>query len=1281
MFDVDPSQVESLNSVDLVHLLRRLLHAEAQSAGVALGNISVPLQITVPDGGEDGRIVWTEGRPSTDYLPSRSNYFQCKASNFGRYGWKRECWVKSTRRKGVKRKLTPALTSIADIGGSYIGFTTEPLMGQTLDVYTAAIKEGIVEAEGDPSKLASITLYGANEIAAWASRHPAVAVWLAEKAHQQALGGFRTIDAWGQRADFRDHPYAVDDDERYIIGAARARDEAGAENRTTAKAAWSRILEHIVEPGRSVRISGASGLGKSRFVYESLKSSSSQLADIVNNSAVFADYRVVSNVLLQTAASLVDGGHDTLLIVDECPREAASDLGKIAAASGSGLRVITIDTDDRALDERAVFHISISPSEGSLIETIIRARNPDVSDNSIGRLRDICGGFPRFAVLAATSLDLSSIAFETVDDIVDRVLKGSSIIDGSEVRALECLAMFDRISIEGESVPSPLDLVASQFARMSGDEMYEHLAKAQQHDLVGRYGDQFGAQPRPIAAHLAFRRLKVIRPSLLDRFIRDAPDDLVLSLLRRWRYMVSSSLIRDAAYALINPGGHLSTAESILTARGSAIIDALVHIIPDKVSELLLYTVLPSSSQALADAREARRYLVQALSKLVFRAQTFSTAARLLMKLAVAETEDWANNATELFKQLYQLRLSGTEVAPGDRFVILDEGLNSGDDATVKLCVDALESVFRSHFSRFGEAEQIGVGEPLRDWSPRSWDEVDAFHREGLERLLEIRKQHPSLAGHCETILSRATRLMLSSGIYQEHAQALMTIAEEKGSWPEAIEGVGDWLYFDRKGASTDRANFVRDLYSKLFPTDLVERAILFTKFWSSDIRDPDAIYNESDSDFGYSERVARELADKIAADDDLTLEAIRRMTPLDLKSVVPFAERLASGARNRRVAFDTALDLVEAKNGGINMLRGILRGIDLQDHTLADECLQAATQRLEGTIPLINLYSAVTIDSARIEQIVAELKAGKIEPVECAFLSYGRGLDGLSLKSVSRLLDELVRHGSDGAWTALEVAMMYQHGNRLSPEFAREIARLLVNSALVSRNRDRQRDAHVFEDLIKKVRAVIGLDPELADGLATQMLLLAEVDDWEIFTTLGGAMRHVVTMLREDQPETLWAHIKRFHETATPIELNRLKDIIGPNSDRFDKSAHTEAGPLFGLSKQLVFDWADHSTDRAAFLIEFYPTLSADDNRMAWHPDFEELASRYGASKEFRKALAERMRPRSWSGSVIPLLEVYLDPLESWFKHPTRSLAVWAKDQYQRLQSRIERERQNEGQ
>ena len=112
IFNVDPSQIEKLDSNQLVELLKKLLHAEAQLAGISLCGVSVPLQITTPDGGEDARISWQGGLEKTNYLPSRFCIFQSKATratNMGAAGWKKEVWTKPSQKKNSTRELNDAL--------------------------------------------------------------------------------------------------------------------------------------------------------------------------------------------------------------------------------------------------------------------------------------------------------------------------------------------------------------------------------------------------------------------------------------------------------------------------------------------------------------------------------------------------------------------------------------------------------------------------------------------------------------------------------------------------------------------------------------------------------------------------------------------------------------------------------------------------------------------------------------------------------------------------------------------------------------------------------------------------------------------------------------------------------------------------------------------------------------------------------------------------------------------------------------------------------------------
>ncbi|MDV3251987.1 hypothetical protein DevBK_11645 [Devosia sp. BK] len=1281
MFAVHPDQVEKLKSDSLVLLLGRLLHAEAQAADLHLGGISVPLQITVADGGVDGLINWTGGPANTEYLPGRYNVFQCKAGRLAKAGWKKECWVKSTQRGKGPRALTPGLTDIIAAGGSYIGFTIDPLNEQKRKSCIAGIREGITEAGGDPTKLAAIKIYGANEIAQWAQRHPAVAIWLAEQTHGHVFAGFRTLDWWGTRDDFVQNPYVADSSERFSKGAKKKVGDDGASNLISSSKVWASILDHITPSRRVVRVAGASGLGKSRFVYQSLQTSASHLDKIVNASAIYVDYRTATTTLLSTASVLADAGRHALLVVDECPRGIAVELGKIATGTTSKLRVITIDTDIMPLEEGEVLHFTVYPdSKGELAEEIIRQRSPEIEGPALMRLKEICGGFPRFAVLAAGNMDRGPSIFETAGDIVTRILEGASIIGADETRALQCLSLFENVAIEGDGAPAQLDVVAQSLARMTGDEMYEHLAKARQQELVGTKRGRFNAQPPPIALELARRRLEVIRPSLFQRFVDSADHELLLSMLSRWRDLDTVPLVRDMALRFLHSGRGLETADEIMSAYGSSILDALVHVIPDKIADRLADVLIPLSRDQLTMDAPTRRNLVEALSKLAFRSHSFRTAARLLMKLGSIETEEWGDSASATFKQLFRLYLSGTEVPPPMRFAILDEGLASGDADVRALCIDVLAEVFSSSFSRAGEAGQIGSGPALEDWHPQSWDEVDDFYRNGLKRLVSLRSQLPSAKARCEAIMASATRMMMGSSIYREWADAVSKTAEEKGTWPEAIEAVGDWLFFDRSGANPDHDQFVRDLYDRLFPTDLIERAIVFTQFWQSDIRDPEIRYaDDHTSDFEYSARMAVQVADQIAQDSPLALKAVDVMASLDLKTVHAFAARLGEVCVNRSELFDASLLKAEQDQKAMPMLRGLLSGINVADEDLADRCFNEANERLQEKVPSIDLYTALPMQTARLQKVITDIERGVIRPAHAVVLSYGRGLEGMEADEIGRLMSALAGQGSDGIWAALEIALMYRHGKPMAPEHARNVAGLLAHPQLLGKTKGKGRDRHILETMVDAVRAVIGIDTELADALAGHIVGLAMTENYDVFSDLTGAMRRIVVLLRQDMPQVIWAHISRFYEKATPIDLNRMERLIAPSSDRYGGMGRSEAGLLFGLPNDMLLAWADLAEDRPGFLLAFFPVLEKGENQAGWHPALDEVAQRYGHLATFRAALSRRLRPSSWSGSIVPLLELYFAPLKTWFNNQNPQLATWAQDEYHSLERRIVMEREHE--
>ncbi|WP_375451409.1 hypothetical protein [uncultured Devosia sp.] len=622
-------------------------------------------------------------------------------------------------------------------------------------------------------------------------------------------------------------------------------------------------------------------------------------------------------------------------------------------------------------------------------------------------------------------------------------------------------------------------------------------------------------------------------------------------------------------------------------------------------------------------------------------------------------------------------------MAPAERFAMLDEGLESADPQERALCVDALANAFRRDSTRFDESGRIGTREKLIDWAPATRDDVDAFHQEALERLVRTRKERPELAERCEAILARAVRAALSGDRYLAFAQILRDISEEKGFWPEAVESVGSWLFFDRRPEASERGTFVRRLYDELFPSDPVDRAIVFTKFWRANIRDPDIRYSEDDRDHGYANRAARALAIEIAGDPDAAIEAVRRMSALDLKEVFDFAEELAANASDKLGLIEAAVDTLIAVGpgtGNASVLRGLLRGTDRLDRDAADRGAQAAQERLDpAQWPLVNLHSAISIDGKRLARILTDIESGLLEPQHCIMLSYGRGLDELDPSDIARLALTLTTKGSEGAWAALEIAMMYRHGANVPAEHRHLVALLLGAPVLLASGHDRDRDAHLLGELATSVRATVGIDRPTAQAWCDQVIRLAVADDGAMLFALDSAMRKIVGLVREDMPDVAWGKFSHFYAAATPIERNRLKRLVGSEEDRFEGQAHTDAGPLFGVSEQSMFDWADEAEDGPSFLLDFYPILEKSGGDAAWHPALVTLVQRYGKSKPFLAALSRRIRPSSWSGSVVPLLEVFLNPLRGWFDHPLRLVQIWAQEEYRRIERRIDREKEHD--
>ncbi len=1269
MFEITPDDLAGLGGLELVQLLRRLLYAEAHAAGVPLFNVAAPLQITIADGGQDAHVMWTGGADQTPFFPHRDVVFQCKATDHGDAAWARETWTKKSQRgKATPRELNTALTDALKRGAAYIGVTLTPLTGDKPKDRIAAIEGGIREAKGDPSRLKSVRLYDGNTLAAWANRHAAVALWVREQRAGVSLSSFRTLTQWAQRAEMTSPAFVPTDDARFAIGDT-------PDDRLTFDQFAARLAADVIGGEiRSARITGASGLGKTRSVFEAVRAAGSDYEPAMAARTIFCDYRHVSGGVLWDAANSF-ATHDAplVLIVDECPREEAKKLHDLAAATDSPLRVVTIDTDTRPLNVDDALSVDILASDGDLIKALVAALLPNAGDAERGVIVELCAGFPRIAILAAKGVGDGS-AFRSQTDAAEQILRGARLADPGARRALGCLSLFQRLSYDRP--PEAFDAVATQLARMNGDELYDHLVTAVEMELAGRYGGGLSAQPRPIANLLGLERLAHLRPSVVRRYLEEAPADQRQAMLSRFRHLSRSPTLASVVQEMLGRDGSVSDPAEILTTLGGEFLDAFVHVDPYRVAGTVHYAVVNTPIDDLASVGDIGGVL-NALQRLAFRAESFPNALRDLLKLSAAGSAEGGGRAAEVVENLFHLHLSGTAAPSRDRYAVLDEALEDDDPRMRASALRALKGGLEiDHFTRSSGFEDLGQAPPAVDWSPSTSAETIDHIRCALTRLTNVRRDGGDLAERADQIVAGGLRRLL----WPELMDAVRAYIEEargdRGFWSQGAKAIGDWLYFDRPSRPGPFGVAIRQLYETLLPADPVEQAVVFSQFWPADLRDPDQTYRAGDAvqDYEYSARRAAGLAVPLAADPTLLSRAIQRMATTKLNAPTPFTEALAPLVEDPVALFSQALDaLGEVGEVGLSFVLSLLRSFDRAHPSASERLAEMAQASPVLARRRITVYSALQLTSARLAEVADLVRLGEVAPQETISLSYGRSMDALSIEDLQPLLDALVKQFADGGtWAAIEILSMYFHGRKLTTTREAEAVQSVLLAPL-GKGRSGGVSGHAYEVLINRLDAGGGVDEAFAQGIADQIIAFCQSGASEYGSSTVEALQSALAVVLQKAPEAVWVPLAAFYEVASRSERSRLFGAISKRSLLDERSGAFDAGLLFGVPYDRLEGWAAVDPNaRIGFLVSFLPILERSDaGEIHWHPAFQRVLARFQDVRALRHALRARIFPRSWSGSLDAYLEPFIAPLTAWKDHPV--WGVWAMETLDDISRRLE--------
>ena len=1289
--EVAPEQISSLDSTSLVHLLKKLLMAEAFAHGIPLRNVSVPLQITVADGGEDARVEWGGGPGATDYLPARFCIFQSKASALSDAQVKHEVWEKGTGRgKGVRAKppaLNAAVSEVLKRHGAYVVFCRAPMVTPKIDARKAAIAAAIREAGGNPGAAATIEFYDGNKIAAWVNRHHNVAAWVHHVTRGLTLDGVQSMESWGQQPSFS-VGWVPSDAARYAVSTSSGQGAPGTPGDVVLSFEDARkgVREHLAEPKRIIRIMGASGLGKSRFVYEVFRSCGDLVDEVGMNSVLFADCSLIGERIGSILLHLAETGTAATIVVDECPERTHEDLAKVVRRQNSKLRLVTIDFDARPFQNPDTMNVIVQRSPADLVEAIARNAAPDLRAGELDLIKRTADGFPGMAVLAARARAEGGDALLVLEDVIDRVLWGRAAPDEVALRSIRAASLFSVLGCT-EQVADELRFIAERVARMPVDDVYAALKRFEKRGIVLFRGRYAAVQPLPLAVHLAARQLAEMRPETVDAIAADAPSDLVREFFKRLQSLDFSPEARRFAERQLAQGGALSTLETLSSDRSTRLFGSLVHVTPDWAMAAMDRALGGLTDPELKRTGPGRRHLVWALERLAFRLETFDRAARLLLRLAVAETDRGAsNNATGVFKHLFNLYLSGTQAPPDQRLAVLDFGLASKDGRAIAICLDAAAEMLKpSHFSRSGGIEQLGSRPPLADWQPGTYEEIFDFHRAGLSRLQRFTLDDSALGEAARKHVASAIDGLICPALFEDVKQVVQTVSARFGPWHDAVHAIGKWLHFDRAKAKLPFRGKVRELYDSLLPTEELEKVLFYSHFSPTGLHNPDLIFDKDDvaqHDFWYADRVLTAAVDDLLARPGGIARVLPRIVTGHLCSASALGRKLAQESTAPARDFAEAVQLAEASEQSPNLLffRGYLSGLRSRDGSLARSCLVIALQSAPLARHLVALLDSVELTPEDLVKVADALRSGMVNPEQCRSLSHGQSLDHLAPDALRPMIAALVDSGANGIWSAFEIVHMYRYQARSMERATAQIVLELISSpSLGSSKPTSAQDSYTLDELVEAIVS-IKLWTETDARIAVERLFeVIGREDSGFYSQVGASVVGALAILISAWPQVALDEVARRLEDKRDQALSRLAFLA-------DFASWKKAGNFLAISEpDRLFSWIQVSPlARGAFAATFLPLFAMDQDALdergcgavirEWHPLMVRLADEFGSEQEVLDAIGRRLRPGTTIGPRAPYHQVYLAPLEAGFNHRRPEARSWARKMHQLCEREIER-------
>lgn len=1270
LLDVTGEDIGRLSDADLRILTGKLCEADYLQAGLPTRGITWGGHQDASDGGVDVRVrQLTELDPTSaqpppnSHIPRAETVFQCKQTNMA----KADILVEMGKVDVIR-----LLEELAASDGAYVivsgTSTTDSMLQKRIGAMQDAV-DSITE-----SQRLVLDFYDQSKIASWVRRHPSLVPWVLEKVGRP-FSGWRSYGYWASGRGSVNDAYLLDTRAKLIPPGSTGQ-------AVTIEEGIQQLRQSLSTPGRSVRLVGLSGVGKTRLV-QALFDSRVGVEPLNHYQVYYADgLQATQPDPIQLADRLIAGGHSALLVIDNCSEQLHRSINQRCCQENSTVRLLTVEYDIKEDVPAETDVYRLQASDDQLIEALISQRYPDISQIDRSTIAAFSEGNTRVALaLAESVLYGGSLAGLGDNELFNRLFYQRNPRDRDLLDAAKAASLVYSFSIDESSAPQSEHAVLASLYEQTPQTMLRMLSELKRRELLQSRGPWRAVLPQAISNRLANEALEELSLSrVLQAFDPEVNHRLLKSFCHRIGFLHEQPIAVQCASDLLSEDGLIGplllrseTWQRDVYHREHWEFDCFVFLAPadSEASLRLIENICNGPNGEHFTSRDNPHFsrVVGLLCKLAYSAELFPRVLAILLRFALNEQPgENVNSIRHQIKPLFQLYLSGTMAPQALRLAVIEELLDTEDAIKNGLGFYLLEAMLQS--SGFVSHNSFDFGSQSRDFGyiPATAEDIQRWFETALDYCVKLASYQDQRSTEARALFSRQWSTLWTNVRLYDLIEKITRDLHADRPWGGGWLAVKDTIRFHGNDMDPEAKDRLEKLAKHLAPADLIESVSLYVCRETYDPYDlleakPD---NEVTQDsFTEADLQLEEKAFSLGVEAAQNVDQAKQLLPALVNSR---SSRIKAFCRGLATSLTEITWLVEGccstwreadpSTRTVCMLTGVLQQYALIDRTSYEALLDrfVVDPDFATIFPCIQL--GLDIDEQAVERLIACMDTGSASLQSYRSLGHASVVSRIENDMLLRLLIALkdAQHSDAIIIDSLSLLASLSGPGQL-PALFLDLAREILVKQIFSRSQPVPPTWDYELGVIATACLCGEQGAEAACIIATNLL--------------AGILDYSVAGYR-DYPR-LMDSLATTHPTIfLDVFLGRQLDRRGEIGRIFDSASwDDDLGRRYNslglIEVEILLGWCENEPDHRfaalAQAVQLFCPIPNEDGRtdLSWSPLALELLSKAPRTEDVLHAFLSVFFPQSWTGSRADAIFKRLSLLDALEQHLDPAVANWA--------------------